>query len=100
MPSGEQLRDAGLGQAGSGAPVAVLVSWEEKARFALLTLCLADSSFDAEDLRKAAGEPPSPNCMGAVFRKAFKDGIIRPDGVGIASRPERHASLLRAWRRA
>jgi hypothetical protein len=87
-------------RAGSGLPVAPLVSWEDRARYALLSLCLADASFSAEDLRKAAGSPPHPNAIGGIFRWASKKGLIVPDGVTVADRPSRHASLLRMWRRA
>lgn len=97
---GTELRDRGLEQAGSGVAVAALVLWEDKARYAILRLCLADSAFTAEDIRKAAGDPPMPNCMGGALQAAYKDGLIRPDGVVTASRPSRHASLLRCWRRA
>ncbi len=99
--SGETLRDEGLEQAGSGQPVAVLVRWEEKARFAILKLALADCSFNAEDLRRTMGEePPTPNCMGAAFRSAYRRGWIKPDGYMLALRPSRHASILRCWVRA
>jgi len=98
--TGAELRDAGLEQAGSGAPVAVLVSWETEARFALLKLALADANFTVEDLRPMLPPPPNPNCFGAVFNKAHRDGLIVPAGTTIANRPQRHASLLRMWRRA
>ncbi len=97
--NGEQLRDEGLEKAGSGLPVASLVSWENRAAFAIYRLCQADSNFSAEDVRRDAGEPPHPNSIGSVFRKAYKAGIIEPAGVGVATRPERHASLIRMWRR-
>lgn len=96
--NGEALRDAGLEQAGSGAPVSIMVSWQNRARLALLWLCEAESSFSAEDLRRSVGEPPTPACMGAVFRSAVKDGLIVPDGFTQARRPSRHASLERLWR--
>lgn len=97
--NGEQLRDEALDRAGSGQPVVPLILWEHSARFAILQLCLADCAFSAEDVRKAAGNPPTPGCMGAAFRSAYRAGLIRPDSVGMATRPERHASLIRYWRR-
>lgn len=96
--SGEALRDQGLEQAGSGAPVSILVSWSDRARIALMWLCEADAAFSAEDLRRAVGEPPTSACMGAVFRSAVKDGLIEPDGFFQARRPSRHASIERLWR--
>lgn len=102
MTEGETLRDQGLDRAGSGMPVGVLVSWQDRARLALLWLCEADSSFSAEDLRRQMKNdpPPTPNCLGSVFQSAARDGLIVPDGVDTARRPERHASLIRMWRRA
>lgn len=98
--NGEELRDQGMERAGSGQPVGVLVSWQDKARFAILRLCLADANFTADDVRAAAGDPPTPNCLGAVIRLAYKNGLIEPAGFGVATRPSRHASILRLWRRA
>lgn len=98
--NGESLRDAGLPQAGSGVAVASFALWHYKALQAIAHLSLADASFSSEDIRRAIGEPPTPNSMGSIFREAYKRGWIVPDGVTIASRPSRHASLLRTWRRA
>ncbi len=99
--NGFELRDRGMEQAGSGQPVSVLVSWQDRARICLLWLCEADSNFSAEDLRRCMKDdpPPSPNCVGSVFHSAAHDGLIEPAGVGMAQRPERHASLIRMWRR-
>jgi len=98
--TGAELRDAGLDQATSGSSAVLQVLWGEHAAYAILQLALADSSFSAEDLRKAAGEPPTVNAIGAAFRTAYRKGWIRPDGYTLASRPSRHASILRLWRRA
>jgi hypothetical protein len=100
--TGQELAEQGIERAGSGQPVATLVSWQDRARIALIWLCDADSSFSAEDLRNAMKDdpPPTPNCLGAVFHSAAHDGLIVPDGVDLAKRPERHASLIRLWRRA
>ncbi len=99
--TGQELAARGIEQAGSGHPVSVLVSWQNRARLALLWLCEADSNFSAEDLRRAMKDdpPPTANCVGAVFNSAAKDGLIKPAGYGTATRPERHASLIRMWRR-
>lgn len=99
--TGVALRDAGIEQAGSGAPVAVLVSWEDKARKAILSLALSDANFTAEDVRASVVEqPPTPNVMGAIMQDAYRRGWIRPSGYTTASRPSRHASILRCWSRA
>ncbi len=99
--TGQELAARGIEQAGSGHPVASLISWQLRARVALLWLCEADSNFSAEDLRRAMKDdpPPTPNCVGSVFHSAAHDGLIEPAGVGMAQRPERHASLIRMWRR-
>lgn len=97
---GEVLRDKGTEQAGSGLPVASLVSWEQKARAAIAELIKVESNFTADDVRKIAGDPPTPNAMGAALRLACKRYWIRPVGVTTADRPSRHASLLRVWSRA
>ncbi len=98
--TGAELRDKGLEQAGSGGPVAMLAIWVWKAENAILDLCEAESDFTSEDVRRAVGDPPHHNVIGAVFRSMARKGIIVPAGVGIASRPSRHASLIRTWRRA
>jgi len=95
--SGEELRDRGLEQAGSGLPATVQSLWHRKAMQAVETLCMAESAFTADDVRAIAGEPPTPNSIGVVMRMAFKKGLIRPCGTGPAVRPSRHASLLRYW---
>src|SRR5262249_32625782 len=101
MPvTGEELRDHGLEQAGSGQPVSVTVSWEQQARYAILRLCLADANWSAEEVRQIAGDPPVPNMMGAAIRMAYLEGLIAPTGFDIATRPSRRASVLRLWRRA
>lgn len=97
--TGEELRDQGMERAGSGLPVGPFVSWQSRAWLAVLHLCNADAAFCAEDVRRAAGDPPHPNALGAVMRQAYRQGLIVPDSVGVATRPERHASLLRYWRR-
>ncbi len=97
---GKALAEQGMAQAGSGHPVGVLVSWLSRARIGILWLCEADASFGADDLRRIVGDPPVANVMGAVFRSAAKDGLIVQDGVDLARRPSRHASITRLWRRA
>ena len=97
--NGETLRDIGLEQAGSGVSAVALVLWRMKAEMAIITLSLADATFSAEDLRRQVGDPPTPNAIGAIFRWAYKKGMIVPDGVTTANRSSRHASLLRLWRR-
>jgi hypothetical protein len=98
--TGAELRDAGLERAGSGGPVVPLILWQFHAEQAILSLCLADGNFGPDDVRRIAGNPPHPNVMGAIFRSMARRGLIVPAGVGVARRPERHASICRLWRRA
>jgi hypothetical protein len=98
--TGEALRDIGIERAGSGQPVVVEALWREKARAAIVSLAKKSYFFTAEDVRKEAGDPPTPNSMGAALRSAYQAGIIIPASVTIAARPSRHSSLMRSWRRA
>lgn len=96
--TGEALRDAGIEQAGSGVAVALLFLWHAKALDNIALLATAEADFSAEDIRKAIGDPPVSNLMGAVFMEACRKGWIVPAGYGKASRPSRHASIIRYWR--
>ena len=98
--TGAELRDAGIEKATDGGSVALQVLWRDKALYCIAKMALADATFDAEDLRRAIGPPPTPNAIGAAFRTAYKKGWIRPVTVRTADRPSRHASLIRTWTRA
>jgi hypothetical protein len=56
--------------------------------------------LDAELLRKAIGDPPHPNLIGAIFRTLAKRKLIVKSGYRMSSRPSRHAAEIRCYTRA
>jgi hypothetical protein len=57
-----------------------------------------DTEFDASDLRRACSPAPSPNLIGAVFRRASKAGLIEMVDVARSRDVTRHGGLVRRWR--
>lgn len=96
--SGAYLRDQGAEQVRSHNE-----EWAERAdiavgRLAFETILGIRDRFSAEDVRQVVGDPPHFNCMGAVFLRARKRGLIQPCGEGKASRAVGHATRLRYYR--
>lgn len=68
---------------------------------AISELAATGHAFSAEDLRKAPialPDPRHPAHWGSVFRKASRQGIIRPVGHTTSGTPSRHGGSLRLWR--
>lgn len=88
----ERWRDAGAEGALLTDPV-----WTERAKGVLERLAAAGVSFTADDVREAAGEPPSPGALGAVFLLAARRGRIRRIGLSRSRRLSRKGSMLSRW---
>lgn len=57
-------------------------------------------TITADYLRRGIGDPPNPNVIGAVFRTAKRQGLIRYTGEQVLStRPETHGRYIRVWER-
>jgi hypothetical protein len=89
---GPLLREAGTRQIDRAYP-----EWAEKAREGIEELAARRQTFTADDLHDLIGPPPHPNCTGAAFRKASKDGLIVCVGLTTSKRAPRHASAQRVW---
>jgi hypothetical protein len=72
--------------------------WADVAMTVLETLAAADVDFDADDLRRRAGEPPSPGAIGAVFRLAARRGLIQRVDVRRSGRVRRRGGFIFVWR--
>jgi hypothetical protein len=58
------------------------------------------AQVDADNVRRRCGSPNPPNAMGALFRAASHEGLIRVVDFANSTRPTRHGSLTRLWERA
>jgi hypothetical protein len=72
--------------------------WAQRALAVIDRFARAGDEFTAEDIRRAAGQPPSPAAMGAVFGQAARAGRIRCTGWRASSRATRRGSSLKTWR--
>lgn len=96
-PSGRKLRDDGAASVETNAGE----EWKALAAKAIAAVSMAKGEFTADDVRAVIGNPPHhPSAMSAAFLAASKRGEIVSVGFKRASRPERHASYMRVWRKA
>ena len=72
--------------------------WSNEALLVFLTL-ESGTTITADELRELAGNPPTPNAMGAVFRSAHKQGLIRTIAYLPSTQPSRHGGMVRLWER-
>jgi len=71
--------------------------WTPRAWDALVRFVELGIDFDADDLRAAAGPPPSVGAPGALIRKASTAGMIRSVGVTRSRSVSRRAGLQLRW---
>jgi len=92
--NGEERRDAVLDYHET-ANAAVLV----RAKRAFVSALLAKGEATADDVYAAVDLPAGVNarCLGAVYKRFKRAGIIRAAGVVESARPERHAGIIRRW---
>jgi hypothetical protein len=74
--------------------------WVADARYAVASFCSVGVPFTAEDVRRVAGNPPSPNAIGALFNAIAEEGWIVFMGYEKATRPEAHGRMIRVWKSA
>lgn len=73
--------------------------WAKRASEAIRVFIAAGVTFTAEDVRARAGDPSSPNAMGALMRRAVHEGLIEVAGSRRSSRPDARGRQLPVWRR-
>ncbi len=74
--------------------------WVEAARYAIDSFCSIGVPFTAEDVRRVAGDPPTPSAIGALFNAVADEGWIVFVGYEKAHRPEAHGRIIRVWKSA
>ena len=97
---GERLREQGIAQAEGGAPAVAL--WEAVAVVRLLAL--RHRTLTTDDVWKrleaiGALTLPEPRALGAVMRRAQRQGYVEPtEEWRLSVRPACHRRPLRIWR--
>lgn len=74
--------------------------WWKAADAAMKYLIKTGSSFSADDLRhllRDAGEPPTPNAWGGLFRAYSTQNLIRRIGGGTSTQPKRNGGYRHQW---
>lgn len=72
-------------------------AWTADALDAVAMLAQAGAVFTAEDVADFVTDPPHPNQWGALMRRAWLDGLIRPVGYVRSRKTSRHAGVIRLW---
>ncbi|MEX2275245.1 MAG: hypothetical protein WEA10_06755 [Actinomycetota bacterium] len=91
----ESLRDSG-----ADAALRFADEWRAKAERAIEYLIRTGTDFSSDDIRRIAGDPPTPNALGAVFVNASKAGRIELVEYRRSQRLGRHAARVGVWRGA
>ena len=96
MPHDIDIRDVAY-----YAEIAIHRGWDVAAQTVMNHLAATGRPFTADDFRTLmvdAPDPHHPNTIGAYFRRAHADGLIRPTGrVAPATTASRHGALIREW---
>jgi hypothetical protein len=69
-------------------------------QYQILQMAQTGRAFTADDVVARLPNLNYPNLVGIGFHQAAKKRIIRPVGVTVAKRKERHGALVRVWKRA
>jgi hypothetical protein len=94
MLDGTQLRDLAIDQVEQNTSDA----WLDEAYAAIEFLVKERDLFTADTVWELVGPTREPRAMGAVFRRATKDGIVKPTNTYWSStRAKRHAGPVRVW---
>lgn len=101
MTTGEQLRDAGIDAARTGADNAS-PNWSSVASQYLMHFVRKRVEFRAEDVRRYAleqgfPEPKDGRAWGGVFRNAAKANLIKRIGYKPCTDPKSHAAPVSVW---
>lgn len=96
MELGESLRDRGIEQVSENNS-----AWMDTAELVLMDVAREKSRFTADDLRDALSlhnQPPNPNAIGALFKRAANKRLIRKTGNYLQARnASRHAAIVAEW---
>lgn len=74
------------------------VEWAESATKIVEHLAAAGVEFTADDVRRRAGEPPSPAAVGAVLLAAARRRLIERVGFRRSRRIQRRSGYVTVWR--
>ena len=98
--TGKQLRDLGIKKAIDHAEEKT-ENWSGLAYGFLLTYCLSNKEFMAEDVRIASNGtiqvPPSKRAWGGVFMKAAKRKVIKRKGYRKVKNKNAHCTPATLW---
>lgn len=91
----QMQRDIAIDRADQAAPE----KWKETALQLVHRLARIKDTLTTDDLWELLDHPPEPRAMGAIMRRASKNGWIQPTNMIVNSkRPQCHARALRVWR--
>ena len=94
---GYNLKEAGCAKVIDNTPD----DWKEATLAIIMAMASSGLLFDAEDVRKLAGDPPNhPNAFGAIFNFAIKAKIIVRIGDVMAKRDNAHARRISLYKGA
>lgn len=73
--------------------------WLDRAYAVVVALARRRGSFTTDDVLRELGDdmPREPRVVGAVMRRAKRDGVVEPHGYAPSSRVESHARPKRVW---
>lgn len=76
-------------------------TWKTEANRLMFRFAAGARPFTADDLwaelQRSGVTTHEPRALGAVFRRAARDGIITPIGYKASTRPECHGRPVRVW---
>lgn len=92
--TGLQLRDAGIDAVAEKSG-----DWQQYARSLIEQLAASGREFSPDDFHELLElSPHHPNAIGAAFRKAMQDGIIRRVAATESKRQAAHSRLISVYR--
>lgn len=94
MKTGQELRDEALDKLEDTTPE----TWLDEAYAAIAFLVRERDLFTADSVWDLVGPTREPRAMGVVFRRAVKDGLVKPTkSFWSSTRAKRHAGPVRVW---
>lgn len=91
--SDQAAGERAISQAGENAPAA----WMAEAIGTVRLLAESQAKFTADDIWRLTGAPPEPRALGAVMRRAQRDGLAEATDQFVTSE-RRHGAPIRVWR--
>jgi hypothetical protein len=97
MMGGYNLKESGCSKVIDNTPE----DWKEATMAIIKAMASSGMTFNAEDVRKLAGDPPNhPNAFGAIFNAATRLKLIVRVGDIIAKRDNAHARRISLYKGA